>query len=186
VRGLFGLPVDKKLILFGAMNAFDERKGFKHLINALKLLQGDREVVKNSELVVFGTSRPQNELDKMFKTHYLGKLSDELTISLAYSACDAFVAPSTQDNLPNTVIESLASGVPVVAFNIGGMPDMITTGYNGYLAEPFSAEGLAKGIATILNDGDALGKNAREKAIQNFTPSNVAEQYQRLYSGLLH
>ena len=187
VRDLFGLPKDKKLILFGAMNALqDERKGFRNLMGALKLLQDDSELVKNTELVVFGSSRPQDELNKMFKTHYLGKFSDELAISLVYGACDAFVAPSTQDNLPNTVIESLACGVPVVAFNIGGMPDMITSGTNGFLAEPFSGAGLAQGITKALRDTELLGKNARQKAIEDFTPARIAEQYQKVYAGLVH
>ena len=186
VRELFGLPKDKRLVLFGAMNALnDERKGFKHLMNALKHLKDDAEFVKDTELVVFGSSRPQDELNKMFKTHYLGKFSDELSISLAYNACDVFVAPSTQDNLPNTVIESLASGVPVVAFDIGGMPDMITNGYNGFLAESFSTEGLAQGVVNVLKDQSNLANFARKKAVEIFTPGRIAEQYQKVYSGLL-
>jgi glycosyltransferase involved in cell wall biosynthesis len=186
LRELLGLPLDKKLIVFGAMNALgEERKGFKYLLSAIQHLADLENFRKNTELVVFGSSRPQGELNKIFTTHYLGKLSDELSISLAYSACDAFIAPSTQDNLPNTVIESLACGVPVVAFNIGGMPDMITTGYNGYLAEPFSSVDLAKGIIEVLQNAEVLAQNSRQQAVEKFSPDKVSEQYVKLYSSLI-
>ena len=185
LRELFGLPLDKKLILFGAMNLQDERKGFKHLLSAIEHLGDLENFVKNTELVVFGSSKPQVELNRVFKTHYLGKLADEFSISLVYGACDVFLAPSTQDNLPNTVIESLACGVPVVAFNIGGMPDMVTSGFNGYLAEPFLSEDLSNGIVEVLQHTDVLAQNSRQKAVQQFSPDKVSEQYLRLYSSLI-
>jgi glycosyltransferase involved in cell wall biosynthesis len=84
------------------------------------------------------------------------------------------------------VIESLASGVPVVAFNIGGMPDMIESGKNGFLAELRSSESLARGIMDILNgDSVQLSNNARKKAIDNFSPHLIAKRYTELYESIL-
>lgn len=187
IRELFGLPQNKNLILFGAMNALqDERKGYNYLLRALEHLRDDQYLVENTEIVVFGSSRPQDELNKMFKTHYLGRFADELSLSLIYSACDVFVAPSTQDNLPNTVIESLASGVPVVAFSIGGMTDMIESGVHGFLAEPLSSEGLAVGIKTVLmGDRTKWASNSRKKVIDTYLPLLIANQYRDLYNTLV-
>jgi glycosyltransferase involved in cell wall biosynthesis len=131
-RKILNLPNNKQLILFGAMNATsDLRKGFHLLQLALKSLR-QAVCAEQFELVVFGASRPANEVDLSFKTHYLGRLSDDISLSLIYSSADVFVAPSIQDNLPNTVMESLACGTPCVAFNIGGMPEMIEHQKNGY------------------------------------------------------
>jgi glycosyltransferase involved in cell wall biosynthesis len=187
LRDLLGLPQDKKLIAFGAMNALaEERKGFKYLLSAIHQLRDSSEIFSNTELVVFGSSRPAAEINGVFKTHYLGKLSDELSLALAYGACDVFLAPSTQDNLPNTVIESMACGVPVVAFNIGGMPDMIENGYNGFLAEPFSSDGLATGISRVLLDSTNFANNARQRALDSFSPDNIAGRYISLYNELIN
>jgi glycosyltransferase involved in cell wall biosynthesis len=89
-----------------------------------------------------------------------------------------------QDNLPNTVMESLACGTPCVAFDIGGMPDMIEHEKNGYLAKPFDVDDLARGIAWVLGDEERLrklGSNSREKVEQNFTLEIQARKYLSIY-----
>jgi glycosyltransferase involved in cell wall biosynthesis len=107
-------------------------------------------------LIIFGSSQPQNPPDFGFPTQYLGKLNDDIALSLVYSAADVFVAPSQEDNLPNTVLESLACGTPSVAFKIGGMPDLIEHQKNGYLAQPFDIKDLAHGIQWILDNTEQV------------------------------
>jgi len=118
----------------------------------------------------------------------LGTLSDDLSLALVYSAADVFVLPSTQDNLPNTVLEAIACGTPCVAFNIGGMPDMIEHQKNGYLAQPYKIEDLAQGIAWVLENKERhrkLGDRAREKAEQEFTLEIQARRYLSLFTEIL-
>lgn len=89
-----------------------------------------------------------------------------------------------QDNLPNTVMESLACGTPCVAFDIGGMPDMIDHQQNGYLSKPFDIDDLARGIVWVLEDEERLrnlGINSREKVEQNFTLEIQARKYLSIY-----
>jgi glycosyltransferase involved in cell wall biosynthesis len=184
-RKLLNLPNDKQLILFGAMNGTsDLRKGFHLLQMALKKLH-QSTYVEQFELVVFGASAPANEASSSFKTHYLGKLNDDTSLCLAYSSADVFVVPSLQDNLPNTVMESLACGIPCVAFNIGGMPDMIEHQQNGYLAQPFDTEDLAQGIVWILENRERhqkLAYRAREKVMQEFILELQAKRYFSLFN----
>jgi len=152
-RHLLGLPQDKQLILFGAMTATsDNRKGFHLLLPAIKKLSQGEIWQHKLELVVFGASEPINPPDFGLKTHYLGRLNDDISLALVYAAADIFVAPSIEDNLPNTVMEALACATPSVAFKIGGMPDMIEHQENGYLAKPFEVEDLARGINWVLED----------------------------------
>jgi glycosyltransferase involved in cell wall biosynthesis len=104
-----------------------------------------------------------------------------------YNAADVFVAPSLEDNLPNTVMESLSCGTPVVAFNIGGMPDMVEHKVNGYLAEPQNKISLANGIMWVIenNNKEILSLNARKKITKNFTPEIVANLYMNFYKSLI-
>lgn len=186
LRKLFGLPEEKKLILFGAENATqDARKGFKYLQEALGLISQYNKNM-NIEFVVFGATQSANETKLPFKINYLGKYVDEISLAAIYGACDIFVAPSIQDNLPNTVMESLACGVPVVAFSIGGMPDMIDHNINGYLSTPLSSESLAQGIIQMIEgDSESLSAKSRLKAIEMFSPERVSEKYLTLYKSLI-
>ncbi|MBW4682213.1 MAG: glycosyltransferase family 4 protein [Microcoleus vaginatus WJT46-NPBG5] len=187
-RERLNLPQDKHLVLFGASNATsDPRKGFHLLQSALRSLShsGRGEGI---ELVIFGASQPSHPADLGFKCHYLGKLNDDISLALVYAAADVFVAPSSEDNLPNTVMESLACGTPCVAFKIGGMPDMIEHQRNGYLAHPFEVDDLAKGILWVLEDKERwikLCNRAREKTEQEFTQELQANRYSALFTDLI-
>ena len=186
-RQVLNLPTDKKIILFGAFDSTqDQRKGFNLLLAALQKLR-QLEPSDRLELVIFGSSAPVNALDFGFKAHYTGKLNDDASLSLLYSAADIFVAPSVQDNLPNTILEAMFCGTPCAAFKIGGMPDLIDHQQNGYLAQAFVSEDLARGIHWILADNEryqALAAASRAKAISNFALSAKTQEYLRVFTEL--
>jgi len=186
-RSLLQLPQDKKIVLFGAVTATDTRKGFHLLQPALQELT-QSEWQDQLYLLTFGTSHQDLQASLGLQSSSLGKLSDDLSLAIAYSAADVFVAPSTQDNLPNTVMEALACGVPSVAFKIGGMPDMIDHCQNGYLAQPFEIEDLAQGIAWVIEEPERhqkLSYNARQKVEQEFTLQQEGSRYLKLYEEIL-
>jgi glycosyltransferase involved in cell wall biosynthesis len=187
-RSLLQLPVDKKLLLFGAVNAAsDLRKGFIYLKPTLQHLSQNNHFA-NIELVIFGASESPDSPRLGFKSHYMGTLSDDVTLALLYSAADVFIAPSIQDNLPNTVIEASACGTPTVAFNIGGMPELIDHQKTGYLANGFSTEDLSRGITWVLENDDRyliLSRNARLKAEQEFSPEIIVNEHLHLYNDVL-
>lgn len=184
----FQLDTNKRYILFAAAKISDVRKGFVYFKKALAILKKEYSVDnKKIELIIFGQVQANDFENLPFKVNVLGKLSDLETIALAYSAASVFVISSLEDNLPNTIMESLACGTPVVGFETGGIPEMIEHQQNGYLAPFKSAEELAKGIFWTLFQADyeSLCKNARKKVIDNYAEEVVAKQYQALYESLL-
>jgi glycosyltransferase involved in cell wall biosynthesis len=182
-RELLGLPKDVQLLLFGTKgDGKDPRKGFDLLLNALELLH-DKPQAQDPELVVFGQFAPEKSLQLGVPIHYTGHLHDDLSLRVLYSAVDALVIPSRQDNLPNTGIEAHACGTPVIAFETGGLPDIVEHKNTGYLARAFDTEDLARGIAWVLAQRvkQRLGEQARERAVARFAYSVVAKQYQQVY-----
>jgi glycosyltransferase involved in cell wall biosynthesis len=180
------LPIDRKLILFGSLNATsDTRKGFDLLIAALALL--DDITKEQVELVIFGADRGRNSPNFGLKTHYLGELKTDQNLALAYGAADVFVLPSRQDNLPNTLLEALACGTPCVSFGIGGIPEAIDHQVNGYVAQAFDPQDLATGISWVLDQALPLNlrQNARQKAEQEYSLTVQANRYRLLYEALL-
>jgi glycosyltransferase involved in cell wall biosynthesis len=186
-RKIWNLPINKKLILFGGMSATgDLRKGFDLLYEGLKQLSAQWS--NGAELIVFGSSEPENPPDFGLPVHYLGYLYDDVSLALLYAAADVMVTPSKQDNLPNTVVESLACGTSAVAFDVGGMPDIIEHKINGYLAKPFDTFDLAAGIDCVLSDEKRyrdLCIKAREKAVTCFDIEKIARQYAELYESII-
>ena len=185
-RDLLRLPLDKTIILFTAMNALkDERKGLQLLFPAINLLVSEY-LENNIELLVLGTdfSSTKKTLQGL-KIHYISTLRDDVSIALVYSACDVFVAPSTEDNLPNTVLEALSCGIPCVAFNIGGMTDLIDHQKSGYLAKPYSIDDLANGIKWVISDQNrktVLSSNARSSSVLKYDIKRIVERHLEIYN----
>jgi len=187
-RDILSLPQDRKLLLFGAKGAIEDRnKGFHLLGQALRELS-DCERNDSIELLVFGSSEPKTPPDMGFKTHYLGWQHDDATLALLYAAADVFVLPSLQESLGYTAMEAMACGTPCVAFNQGGVPDLIDHELNGYLADPYEPVDLARGIAWVLENADLrkrLAIQARQKVEQEFDVEKVAARHMALYRELL-
>ena len=180
-RKKFNLNINKKIILFVSMNVEDERKGFKWFKEAILKLENEvPNWINNYEILAIGRSSGEKHFNT--KIHYTGRLSNIEMISAAYSAADVFIAPSEQDNLPNTVIESLACGTPVVAFNIGGMPDMIEHKKNGYLADFANIDELSSGLLFCIST--PLNQIVRETAMHKFNEQMVVSEYAKLYNDI--
>ena len=180
-RNLLNLPRDMPMILFGSYGAnAAHHKGFDLLIEALHHLCGD---IPDLQLVVFGQLAPHNPPDLGFPVHYTGHLHDDLTMRTVYSAADALVVPSRQDNLPNTAVEAQACGTPVVSFDIGGLRDIIVHKSTGYIAKAFDGADLAEGIKWVIGERSSrqLRQEAREHALSRFSGNNVAELYKMAY-----
>lgn len=187
LRQKWQIAENKKIILFGAANILDRRKGIVYLVEALGHLKNDYPGTEDIEIVIFGKNKAFDTSLLPFNVYELGIINNQQDMAELYSLADAFVTPAIEDNLPNTVMEALASGTPVVAFNTGGIPDMVDHLKNGYLARYKSPADLAAGINFVLKNANAamLAENARNKVMQNFTNEIVAQKYMALYQSLL-
>lgn len=189
-KKILNLDLSKKYILFGAMTSTsDKRKGYDLLKRALSFFK-EKFYLKDKDIVllVFGANKPQNNENLPFDINYLGQISDDITLNIIYNSADVFIAPSREDNLPNTIVEAISCGLPCIAFNIGGMPDLIKHKKNGYLAKPFDIKDLAKGINFVLEDENrwnSLSENALNKAQRDYDINVVSDKYIDLYKKIL-
>ncbi|RZK50835.1 MAG: glycosyltransferase [Pedobacter sp.] len=179
----------KFVILSGFMpSKNDKHKGTSYLLEALKLYAQLPDVNADQvELLVFGYKDDKDLPEFPFKTTFLGKISKDDHLAKCYSAADVFILPSLEDNLPNTVLESLACATPVVAFTTGGIPDMVSHQVNGYLANYKSAADLAQGIKYVSHHPEPLSlqKEARRTVLERFSPQRIADLHIRLYQDIL-
>ena len=182
-RDIFGIPKNKKVILFAAMNPLDDpRKGAAQLFEALNLLE-----LQNVVFVVAGSSKPEEKLKLKYPVYFIPPLSDETSLPMMYNTADVVIVPSLQENLANSIIESLSCGVPVIAFNIGGNADMIDHKVNGYLANNLDVKDMANGVTWALDNDNYIEVSikSREKVLSFFDRKIVVRQYINLYKEIV-
>lgn len=179
-RQSLGIAPDQKVILFVAAKLTMQRKGLMYLLEALAGLHTAEGIL----LVTIGEGGIPEEFLEGFKRRHMGKLNDERLQALVYSAADLFVFPTLADNQPLVLIESLACGTPVVAFDVGGVPEMIRHMETGYLARYKAADDLSRGIHTLLDDKSLriqLRNRCREVAEAEYSLERQVERYVDLY-----
>ncbi len=179
-REKLGLPKDKKLIMFAAVDALSEsRKGYQYISKALSSLNDQYEVI------VIGEKSSAKEVSGL-KAYFPGEIKDDQLMVDYMSAADVAVVPSLQENLSNMILESLSCGTPVVAFNVGGNGDMIVHQQNGYLAQLRDTKDLADGLVYCCDESrnEDLSAKARERVLNKFDIRKVALQYKEEYENI--
>lgn len=179
------LPQDMKLMLFGSVKITDKRKGIDYMVEACRLLaERHPELKERLGIVVFGNQSRQTEGLLPFKVYPLDFVDNEHRMVEIYNAADLFVTPSLEENLPNTVMEAMACGIPCVGFNVGGIPEMIDHLHNGYVAQYKSAEDFANGIHRVLTEPGyaSLSEQASRKAVSHYSENIIAKKYIDLYN----
>ncbi len=180
-----GITEEKKVILFVAQKLTDRRKGAQFLVGALRKLVSGGGIDANSCVVALlgGNAEELSPLIPM-PVVPLGFIQGDSRLAQVYNAADVFVLPSLQDNLPNTLMEALACGVPCVGFNVGGIPEMIDHRINGYVARTADVDDLADGLRWVLAEADAgqLRQSAVAKAVKCYSQTSVSMRYVNVYS----
>jgi len=183
IRKKYGIPLEKKIILFVAANLKDERKGVKYFFESLKN-------IKNSNYLVLTIGNKINLTEGIkagVDIRQLGYVYDKETMSDVYNIADIFCITSLDDNFPTTVLESMACGVPVVGFSVGGIPEQVTEDY-GILVKPKDTEALAEAVEKLLNDDELRKKfseNCRKRVLQNYTIEKFTYNYIKVYNNAL-
>ncbi len=184
IRELTGIPAEARVVLFLAEGLGNRRKGFDLLIEALRQL-GDLE---NTWLLAVGGGSDVEGADLPLPVRTISTVSNDRFLSFVYSAADLFIMASRADNLPNTVLESLSCGTPVIGFDVGGVPDVVIPGETGALAVAGDTGELAAAMRGLLEDDDLRRRMqlmCRERAKEELALKVQAERYQELYVRLL-
>ncbi|MFC5283761.1 glycosyltransferase family 4 protein [Pedobacter alpinus] len=188
-REKLNLKVDGFILLTGFMpSKKDAHKGTSYLIEAIDLWIAKHPNLKDKvTLIVFGNRNSQSPPPFKIPVQFLGTINNDELLAQAYASADAFLTTSLDDNLPNTVMESLACGTPVISFTTGGIPDMVEHKINGYLAKYKDAEDFMKGLEWIYNhhNRSELNKNARDKVMREFAEDIISKKHIELYKQLL-
>ena len=177
------LKKNKVIFSFGAMLSEDDpRKGFQYLKKAIQNLSCENK--QKIQLVVFGSQKKEKSSLYGIDVHFLGSVNSDSELRSIYCASDYFIAPSIQDNLPNTVVESLACGTPVIAFKVGGMPDLIKNDTNGFLAEKIDDIHLQKCLEKAIDAKFcALLIHKESKRLRDYDV--IADKYSDLYKNTI-
>lgn len=184
-RQLLGIPISGPLIGFVAdEGSINPLKGFAELARAL---EGIRSQVPDVHLLCVG--KVNTDLQRLpVPTLSTGQLRDDERLALAYAACDVICVPSIIDNAPQTIAEASASGRPVVGFNSGGVPEMISDNETGLVVPLGDEKGLGKALTLILTSeilAERLGCQGRERACSLWSPEKVGLQYRTVYEQLI-
>ena len=181
-RARLGLAPEERALLFVAENFNDPRKG----VIGLQPILAQIEELPRVRILTLGAGAEQHFNHPAYR--HLGRLVEPAAIRDAYAAADVFVIPSLQDNFPNTVLESLACGTPVVGFAVGGVTDAVEHGVSGLLAEAGDAAQLSSCLVELLFDDarrEPMRAAARQRAVTLYSLRRQARDYLDLYGQLL-
>lgn len=183
-RAALGLPADRPLVLFIAYKASDPQKGIQYLLEATGEMDVDIVIVGHGAESLCSDKNASGRPGRLIP---IGPVDDDDRIRTLYQACDVLAMPTLRDNLPNTIVEAMACGLPCVGFTIGGLPEMIDHFKNGYLCAYKDATDLRRGLRYVLESPhrDHICHTARLKAVQTYSEPAVASSYNNLYTKVL-
>lgn len=168
-----GLRDGKPIVLSVAGDLEEQRKGGPILKRIIEETSKD-----DAQFLLIGN---QNSIQETpgDKVKSLGVINDEITLQIAYSAADLLLHAAPIDNLPNTVSESMSSGTPVLAFNTGGLPEMVIRQKSGWLVKEINSESMIKELHAITKsrDFENLRESTRDTASNLFDSKQIAQRY---------
>ncbi|XDD45043.1 glycosyltransferase [Leptospira sp. WS39.C2] len=188
IRKKYGISSDCFVVGFGADSISEKRKGITYLIEAFDLLMENEDwklAFESKKIILsfFGNYSGSNRSIEKYANH-LGSFSNDKEIAEIYQMMDIFVIPSMEDNLPNTMLESMASKTPVLGFPIGGIVETIRHNENGFLADSISSSSLAEQLYRIWKDlafCSQVGESAYQYAREKFSMDNQALAYNDIF-----
>lgn len=152
-RQVFGIKNDLMVILFSCHSLKVERKGFHLVLEIIKYYE------KRSDILFLSVGQPSDRIENLSNYHSLGKINDNRLLNIVYNLADLLLIPSLEDNLPNTIVESIMTGTPVIGSNVGGIPDLVQEYENGLLVQEATSKAFIKVINEFLLMGNVFKKN---------------------------
>ena len=187
LRRTWGVPPGEPLIVTVARLSYE--KGIDTLIDAAALL---RETHPRARVAVVGDGPDERGLEEQIRRRGVADVVQlagfHADVWPVFEAADIVCMPSKSEGMPNVLLEAMATGCPVVATNVGGVPEAISSGENGLLVEPKDAAALASALASLIDDApmaQRLARAARRTVEQRFLARDVVGRYAALYERLL-
>jgi glycosyltransferase involved in cell wall biosynthesis len=183
LREKLKLPKDKKIILFLASGGRNNpQKGWEHANKIITDLKSEYYIF----LCIGGNDRKRTQENNVI---YIPYITNEKILSEYYSAADIYLFTSNHENFPLTVLEAMASGLPVAAFDVGGVAEEIVDGETGVLAKMANYSNLENKLVKLLNNKQEvinnISLNASSRVIDNFSLQKMVNEYEKIYSRLL-
>jgi len=185
-REKLGLPPNEIILLWGAASLGNLRKGYSYTARAMELIQNKGEI--EPLLITMGNEKRMDEKYPLGKVKHFGFVKDPASQALMYNAADLFLCSTLADAQPQTAVEALACGTPVITYDIGPMPELIQEGKTGFIAPDVSVESLAATLEEVLDNPEQLvemGQYCREEAEQKYDLSKQTKMYIDLYENIL-
>jgi glycosyltransferase involved in cell wall biosynthesis len=192
VKEELGFDSRRRLVLFCANSVTEGRKGLEELSAVLKICEGRVELRKmlkeQVEFVVIGKGSEGIEIPTSFRIKGRGFIEETSDLSRYYSGADLMIYLGREDNLPNVILEAMACGMPVLAFDAGGVSDLVISGETGEIIPSGDVAGFAAAMVILLSDPkklSCLGINGREKVMSRFSESAVGPRLRHFYESFL-
>ena len=190
-RAFFNIPINKKVIFFGAANLKHPRKGMIYLIDALKKLSSiKKDSYRNNDIILLIAGKKLKNIDIPFDFINLGYLQNINDLARAFRACDVFACPSVEDSGPYMINQSIMSGRPVVAFQMGVSSDLIINGNTGYISKMRDSDEFSIGLHKILSLSESqwkdISQNCRELGLSRFSRNVNMNNLERILFKLIN
>lgn len=167
--------------MLGAVNAKDPNKGYERLQRMVNCYASQTQ--KRIEVLIVGQNSDELSFQHNVAVRSFGFVEGDSELASIYNQADLLLYGSYRDNLPNMIMEAMACGVPVIAFPVGGIPDMIIHEETGYLAS--TEEDYVRGIQWCLDNQEKLSLASRNKVINDYHPNRIANMYYQLYKEII-
>lgn len=176
-RQVFGIKNDLIVILFSCHSLKVERKGFHLVLEIIKYYRN------RSDILFLSVGQPSDRIEDLSNYHSLGKINDNRLLNIVYNLADLLLIPSLEDNLPNTIVESIMTGTPVIGSNVGGIPDIIQEYENGLLVNEATSIAFIKAIDKFLSNRNVFESNEiRNRAKKHYDLNVQGDRMYNIYS----
>jgi glycosyltransferase involved in cell wall biosynthesis len=188
VRKELGIP--EGTFCWLAVGRLEEAKDYPTLLQAFSQVAVEHP---EAQLVIVGQGTLEAELKQMAgrlsladKVRFLGSRTD---VASLMNAADAFVMSSAWEGMPMVVLEAQASGLPVVATHVGGIPEVVVPGKTGYLVPPRDPDALADAMKKLMalppEERIKMGLEGREQVVARYSLEAILDLWEEIYESLL-
>jgi len=185
------LGIDSKSFVIGNVGRLEAVKGHKYLIDAFKKINEERQLIP-LKLLIIGDGAEKNNLENYVKELNLeGKViftGYREDVEELMAVMDIFVLSSLREGLPRVLVQAAAVGIPLIAFNVDGVPEIVKNNYNGFLVRPKDVDQLTDSIIRYVDNKELInlyGQRGREFVKGKWSIEDMVNKIDKVYQSLI-